>query len=450
MANSLFVISDLHIGANDDFDIFKSVTKLTLFAGFIERIRQHDSPVELIINGDFVDFLQLPPWNDLSRPAAQDKIRRIVKGSADVFRIIGSVLADGRHRIRVLLGNHDAEMAYPEVWAVLRDAMAPDAGERLKLFDERTTYNVPMNGAVVHIEHGNADDPWNAINYQPLFHDAETGTANFSYPPGTKFVYETINQFKEELKFVDLLKPEVPAVPLLLMALRPRLAARSLPNAAMSALDSLQNSFLSKLRERISGAQFGPGGQIRPSSSLEDEMAKVYVGDDSSASYADAEDVQSFLESSESGLARTEKVFGPKMEKIKRRILARALSSLERHHQQDENFFQADHPSNVVARSAQKRLAGNVKVVVYGHTHEALKTEFPEGIYVNSGAWANIVRLPSGDAQSQLTWLDRLGDNSFERTSFPTYVKVEPSMQVSLCEWTHTGERTLWQSAISR
>src|SRR6185436_3347250 len=124
-------------------------------------------------------------------------IQRIVKANRDVFGVIGSVLADSRHQIRILLGNHDAEMAYPEVWAVLRDAMAPDAGERLKLFDERTTYNVPMNGAVVHIEHGNADDPWNAINYQPLFHDAETGTANFSYPPGTKFVYETINQFKE-------------------------------------------------------------------------------------------------------------------------------------------------------------------------------------------------------------------------------------------------------------
>jgi UDP-2,3-diacylglucosamine pyrophosphatase LpxH len=455
VADSLFILSDLHIGANDDFDIFKSATKLDLLKGFIEHVRRQTTSAELIINGDFVDFLQLKPWNDLSRTVALAKIQRIVKGSAEVFRSIGSVLADGRHRIKILLGNHDAEIAYPEVWATLRDAIAADAGDRLELFNTRVTYNAEINGVVVHVEHGNAGDPWNSINYQPLFNDAEIGTTNFAYPPGTKFVYETMNQFKEELKFVDLLKPEVPAVPLLLMALRPRLATKALPAATMKGLDSLVNSFLVKLRERISGPQFAAREGETGQPWVEDEMAKVYLRDEpeearTAWAYADTEDMESFLGSSEPDTAGGEKVFGPRMDKIKRRLLSRALNSLERlaAAQQGENFFQANHPSNVVARDARKRLTGKVQVVVFGHTHEALKTEFPEGIYLNCGTWANLIKLPTGDAQSQFAWLDQLGDNSFERTSFPTYGKVEPGLRISLCSWTDAGERTLWKKVI--
>src|SRR6185295_11179573 len=135
--------------------------------------------------------------------------------------------------ITILMGNHDVELAFPEVWAVLRDAIlagAPaDAGPRLIFVADRTTYRTTINGVLVHVEHGNKDDAWNAINYTQLVDAAETGTSEFAYPPGTKLVYEMMNGVKDELQFVDVLKPEVPAVLLLLMVLRPWKSLQAVP-----------------------------------------------------------------------------------------------------------------------------------------------------------------------------------------------------------------------------
>lgn len=64
-----------------------------------------------------------------------------------------------------LLGNHDVELAYPEVGLELMQAIikdAPEAKDRISLFDKRTTYNPSVNGVLIHIEHGNAGEPWNA------------------------------------------------------------------------------------------------------------------------------------------------------------------------------------------------------------------------------------------------------------------------------------------------
>src|SRR5262249_2236928 len=220
----LAVISDLQGGKNDEFGIFRSAAKPELFASFLAHLRQRPSPVELVINGDLVDFLQLRPWDDWGRAAAVAKMRDIAGASRGVFEALGEFLQDPRHRVKVLLGNHDVELAYPEVGVVLRDAIlarATGAGDRFELVDRRVTYNPRVNGVLVHVEHGNASDPWNAINYGPLFHAAEVGTEGIAYPPGTRLVYQTMNGFKEQLRFVDVLKPEVPAVPLLLLALRP-------------------------------------------------------------------------------------------------------------------------------------------------------------------------------------------------------------------------------------
>src|SRR5262249_3520609 len=156
---------------------------------------------------------------DLSRTAAAEKIRQIIEASGYVFAALGQFLRDDRHRVKVLLGNHDVELAYPEVWEVARQAIlagAPGAAARLEFFNTRTTYNPHVNGFTVHMEHGNAGDRWNEINYAPLFQDVETGTQTFAYPRGTKLVYEPMNDFKESYQFVDVLKPEMPAVPLIL------------------------------------------------------------------------------------------------------------------------------------------------------------------------------------------------------------------------------------------
>jgi len=88
-----------------------------------------------------------------------------------------------QHQIKVLLGNHDVELAYDDTWKPIQDAIlgaAPaGAGARLQFLNRRITDNFRVNNVLVHVEHGNIADPFNSINYGPLFEDAEKNTKRF-------------------------------------------------------------------------------------------------------------------------------------------------------------------------------------------------------------------------------------------------------------------------------
>jgi UDP-2,3-diacylglucosamine pyrophosphatase LpxH len=431
----LVVISDLHVGSDDEFDIFRSPAKLGLLESFLAHLGRRPAPVELVINGDLVDFLQLRPWDDWSRAAALAKMREIVAGSAGVFRALGEFLGDPRHRLKVLLGNHDVELAYQEVGAVLRDAVldaAPGAGDRFELIDRRTTYNPRVNGVLIHLEHGNATDPWNSINYTDLFNDAEQQTGGFTYPPGTRFVYQTMNRFKEQLRFVDVLKPEVPSVPLLLLALRPWQAGSSIPEAAVMAARALGNGLLAALRRRVGGAPLGEDTGDEPPSEekwagqeLARQLAAVIEGPGGEKALpatvaAMAQDLELLLGTEPADEEAAEPTFAP-TNLMALRLATCALQSLHRFgaiRLGQSGAPLTARPGDPFSRAAQAALVGEVRVVVFGHTHEALATEFPGGVYVNSGAWANLVRLPAGSQRQAVEkWLRAYPDNP-ERLQF--------------------------------
>lgn len=462
MDHTRIIISDLHVGQGDDFDIFArpGSGKQEMFTNFLKYIRERPDPVELVINGDFIDFLQLRPWKDLSQAAALRKMTDIVAKSAPVFDGLGAFLGDARHRLKILPGNHDVELAYTDVGNVLRDAIlksAPGAENRLELFGPpdqmRSTYRPTINGVLVQIEHGNEGDPWNSLNYTQLFNDAETGTKKFSYPTGTNFVYDIMNDFKEEFKFVDVLKPEMPSVLLILLALKPFMASLKIPAVAANGVGAVGNSLAAMIRRKVIGLPLGPksavGVPATDESDLETFLAKTFPVGDSPTDWQ----MELFLES-QKVLGDETADLGPKLTKVRLWLVSWALQVLARFQavNQGEAFYHADHPQNAAALGAQSRLKeSNIKVVVFGHTHEALKTEFKEGLYVNSGTWADLVGLPQNGREAMLSWLDSIAANTFERKSHPTYVTIEPSgggVAVSLNLWTDAGERTLWKKNI--
>jgi hypothetical protein len=140
---------------------------------------------------------------------------------------------------------------------------------------------------------------------------------------------------------------------------------------------------------------------------------------------------------------------------VKLHLLVSALQALNRFQaaQQGDAFYAANHSNDAGARYARHNwLKGDVKAVVFGHTHEALAATFPEGVYVNGGAWANLVKLPPGaNTDALLRWFQGIADNTFERTSFPTFVRIAPEgagAAVSLNAWGAAGEKKLWGSSI--
>ena len=102
--------------------------------------------------------------------------------------------------------------------------------------------------------------------------------------------------------------------------------------------------------------------------------------------------------------------------------------------------------------SAAQEFIGDVKIVVYGHTHAALKSEIPgKGLYLNSGTWANMLALPT-DASNLPAWLDSIFNNTFRPLVFLTYIRMSPSsdgVEASLNCWSDGREKVLWSKHIS-
>jgi UDP-2,3-diacylglucosamine pyrophosphatase LpxH len=146
-------LSDSHIGGDGGRDIFESPDDMK---ALFDELAAHPTPIELVLAGDFFDFLRIaadPEGTNrasltIERPeyrAVFDALRRLARGNACT--------------VIYLPGNHDAEMWWnPEIRAAL---------ERAGLVHEfALSYAASFASApeqVVYCEHGNQFDAANAI-----------------------------------------------------------------------------------------------------------------------------------------------------------------------------------------------------------------------------------------------------------------------------------------------
>src|ERR671910_3364918 len=159
--NTLVVfVSDSHIGGDRGCDGFESPDELV--ALFVE-LADREGPVELILAGDFFDFLQIGEVADGENRASMTiecPEYRDLFGALEKFR----EAAD--ERVIYLPGNHDAESFWnEEIQETLRER---------GLVDEFAYYylaSVETDGGrrVVYCEHGNQFDPENSVGN---YHDA--------------------------------------------------------------------------------------------------------------------------------------------------------------------------------------------------------------------------------------------------------------------------------------
>jgi UDP-2,3-diacylglucosamine pyrophosphatase LpxH len=147
-------LSDTHIGGDDDRDIFETPDDL---ASLFEEISAHPGPVELVLAGDFFDFLRISEVPDGLNRAAMTTGR---PEYGELFSALRRLAAGERRTVVYLPGNHDAEMWWnPEIQAELR---------RKGLVHEfALSYAAAFEGdprRIVYCEHGNQFDPANAIH----------------------------------------------------------------------------------------------------------------------------------------------------------------------------------------------------------------------------------------------------------------------------------------------
>lgn len=146
-------LSDTHIGGDPGSDIFESPDEL---ATLLEELANCHGPVELVLAGDFFDFLQIgtvpPGENRASATIARPEYARI-------FGALRRFAAKDGHRVLYLPGNHDTEMWWnKDIQRTLHDH---------GLVDEfALSYAVRYESAperVIYCEHGNQFDPANLI-----------------------------------------------------------------------------------------------------------------------------------------------------------------------------------------------------------------------------------------------------------------------------------------------
>jgi UDP-2,3-diacylglucosamine pyrophosphatase LpxH len=147
-------VSDSHIGGDPGCDGFESPEELGVL---LDELAGREGPVELILAGDFFDFLQISqPRDDVDR-AALTMARPEYEG---LFAALGRFASGEQKRVVYLPGNHDAEMWWnPRIQETL--------GKR-GLVDEfalsyEASFEVGGERRIVYCEHGNQFDPANTI-----------------------------------------------------------------------------------------------------------------------------------------------------------------------------------------------------------------------------------------------------------------------------------------------
>jgi UDP-2,3-diacylglucosamine pyrophosphatase LpxH len=226
----VLVISDLHIasGPLDDFD--KAIE--AELASFCCQIAAEGVPTELVINGDFLDFVQAEPWRSnefesttvhgaplcFTEEQSLAKLSGIFRTHPDTFDALQNLLkSPAINRLTIMPGNHDADFFWEGVRDQMRARLAgKDSQTAAKLHFHLDSSYHPRGFPGLWIEHGHQHDPCNSfeLNGQaywsakapPVLPDTK-GIPRLFECVGTRFLLKFLNDIDEKYPFVDNVKP---------------------------------------------------------------------------------------------------------------------------------------------------------------------------------------------------------------------------------------------------
>jgi UDP-2,3-diacylglucosamine pyrophosphatase LpxH len=477
----VFVISDLHIGGSYSADgngrkrgfrLCTHVDSLTRYVSAIAR-RSAENRAELVINGDLVDFLAEeggagPRWTPFvtDEGEACRRLDRIVERDAAFFEALRDLLRRG-HRLTILLGNHDIELALPAVRSRLDKILGVESGARFRLIYDGEAYVI---GDVL-IEHGNRYDGFNVVDHDRLRRLRSLQSRHmpvdenvFEAPPGSRLVAEIMNPLKEDYPFIDLLKPETEAAVPLLLALRPDYRRRlaEIVSFALEARSHRPHQGARPTRLGDISSASAPSGTLSPlvsrgeaagSEVVLQSTINALLGPGEADAFwravgveeraAVAAPVASVGFERARGLAQL--LIADRSQEIETRLpaLLRAFRVLRN----DRSFDPEYEPFAPFLEAALAISRRGFRVVAFGHTHLMKRIELGGGrLYCNSGAWTDLIRVPSsitraGDAEALVAlrgFCDALRSGEFnEWIEFhPTYIHLRMSAEGRVCDAT--------------
>lgn len=436
----VFVTSDWHLGGSLDSysddqlklgsSIFRSVTQLTSFLdSLFVQAEWFDGETQLVLNGDIVDFLAPNPANGYVPIAWQNDAAIIRKELDDIasrfvdengrgpFTALRD-LAQSGVQIVVLLGNHDVELCLPRVRTRFAELVGGSANVRFIYDGEAYTC-----GKLI-VEHGNQYDRFNGVDFDRLrrersrlsrgasIEDSERDKTYFQPPVGSSIVVDEVNPRLADVPFLNLLKPEFGAAIPLMLAFYPE--TRKFYELAFAAGKIVKRASGNTPANRPGLLSSGPAVSHKDLNSfLREELAH---------------DVAPFLEPQTrpgqlSGAASNSESLMSRLTKLSTLVVdltcpwglytqLRKGNETERlncvrialKRVRDEADFATDTEKDEYREPAQAIIEqGGFEAVVFGHTHFPKEVQLDGGKYLNSGTWADVLRLPeeiSSDAES--------------------------------------------------
>jgi UDP-2,3-diacylglucosamine pyrophosphatase LpxH len=203
-----FVISDLHIGGGQSDAQLEDFEQDEQFVRFVDAIS--DPEIELIINGDFIDFAQIPPYEVptpsyllWTEPASLKKLETAYRAHTSCFEALARFIKTGAC-LRIIVGNHDLDFSWPRVQRRFREFCNGSTENVLFMVGHYTFQGV-------WIEHGHEFTPENCpIDPTNFIHNwAQTGQEYLERVWGTDFMLHFYNAIERRYPFADKVKPTV-------------------------------------------------------------------------------------------------------------------------------------------------------------------------------------------------------------------------------------------------
>lgn len=203
------IISDLHLGKGrvladggiNSLEEFYYSEKLMEFIQYYSTGIYKDYEVELIINGDFLNFLQVDYRGHfltvITESVALEIMKSIVMGHLQVFEALKVFASKTGNVITYIVGNHDQAMLFPACRAYLNEMVGVPI--RFK--------NIVYFFDGIHIEHGHMHEAANRLDPKKFFLKKDVAEPVLNLPLGSHFFVDFVMKIKHKYPYVDKIRP---------------------------------------------------------------------------------------------------------------------------------------------------------------------------------------------------------------------------------------------------
>jgi len=214
---AIISISDLHLGAgpfvdrrDNPLEEFHRDKELEKFLEYFSTGSYENFSVELVINGDFLDFLAVPYGNFFedqywSEKAALSRLEMIYKGHKQVFVALEKFLSKPHKKLIYILGNHDGELILPEVYRRFFEFFNPSVREKITLLPLDDAEYRPIEEVV--FKHGHEYETANYRHSDDAILKDSDGQRFYNPPWGSYYVVSVVNKFKMFTPHIQSVRP---------------------------------------------------------------------------------------------------------------------------------------------------------------------------------------------------------------------------------------------------